>query len=205
MNSDEFTAYFDPLRVRRRLGELGEEPRFSFPRLPMELPAGLRPAAVLIPLTEIDETMSAVFTMRPESMAEHSGEVSFPGGRAEENDDDLMQTALRETREEIALREEDVDLFGALVRMPTITGYDITTYVGEFSQPYALDPNPREIETLFTAPLCELANPECHRLETGTWQGMTFDLHFYEYGQFTIWGATGYMLHLLLEYLRDDD
>lgn len=188
-----------PHRVRRRLNSLGDTPRVTFQRLSMDDAEGLAAAAVLIPLTEIDEQIHAVFTRRPESMPEHSGEVVFPGGRREPQDDSLLQTALRETQEEIALAPQDVHVYGSLVRMPTVTGYDVTAYVGEFEQPYDLEPNPREIEELFVAPLHELADPERHRVEQRTWRDDTFDLHFYDYEDQVVWGATGYMVYRLLE------
>ncbi len=190
---------YAPDRVRRRLESLNDKPRQRFGRIPGLPRKGLTKAAVLAPLTEIEGQICAVFTKRPDTMAEHSGEVSFPGGRSEESDPDLRATALRETEEEIALSAGDVHLYGALVRMPTVTGYEVTTFVGEFDQPYDLEPNPREIETLFVAPLARLADPSCHRMETRSWAGMDFDLHFYDYDGHVIWGATGFMLHLLLE------
>ncbi len=190
-----------PRRVRRCLRELSDEPQVEFERIPDISREDLTEAAVLIALTEIDGEMYAVFTGRPDTMREHSGEVSFPGGRREPEDDELMQTALRETREEISLAEEDVRLYGNLVCMPTVTGYVINAYVGEFEQPYELRPDPREIETLFLAPLSELADPSRRRIEKRSWQGFTFDLHFFDYEGQVIWGATGYMLHLLLDFL----
>lgn len=194
-----------PERVRRRLSTLGDHPRLAFERVPGVSMDGLTPAAVLIALTEIQGRMHAVFTERPDTMAEHSGEVSFPGGRTEPEDGDLLDTALREAREEVALVPEAVDVFGALVRMPTVTGYAVTTYVGEYAQPYELRPDPREIADLFMAPLNHLADPQNHRLENRQWQGYDYELHFYDYEGHVIWGATGYMLHMLLEYLRADE
>ncbi len=196
---------FAPEVVRQRLRELGDRPRVAFERVPGISMEGLTPAAVLIALTEIEDQMHAVFTKRPDTMPEHSGEVSFPGGRVEEEDESLEQTALRETQEEIALEPEAVELYGALVRMPTITGYVVTTFVGEFEQPYELRPSPREIDTLFTAPLEILADPSSHRLESRSWNGHTFELHFYDYDGQVIWGATGYMLNILLAYLRGEE
>ena len=192
---------FAPDRVRRQLVALGDRPRVAFERVPGIDMEGLTPAAVLIPLTEIDGEMHALFTKRPDTMPEHSGEVSFPGGRVEEDDQSLVETALRESEEEIGLNRESVDLFGALVRMPTVTNYMVTTFVGEYRQPCQFRPNPREIEAIFTAPLHELAQPASHRLESRSWNGHEFELHFYDYEEHVIWGATGYMLYLLLEYL----
>lgn len=194
-----------PQRVRQRLGLLDSTPISSYGRLPKSLRQGLAlsPAGVLIPLTEVDGQMEVVFTKRPETMAQHSGEVSFPGGRAEEDDKDLLATALRETREEISLLEEHVHPFGALVQLPTITGYDITAFVGEFLQPYELVPAPDEIDVLFQAPLVELANESNHRVEKKSWSGVEFEIHYYSYEDFTIWGATGHMLHELLRFLKE--
>lgn len=194
-----------PSRVREKLRVLTMEPSFSHGRLPKAYQDRLELAAagVLIPLTEIDGRMEVVFTQRPDTMKRHSGEVSFPGGRAEPEDRDLLATALRETREEIALLEKDVDSFGALVQMPTVTGFDVTTFVGEFSSPYPLRPDPREIDVLFQAPLTYLSRTEVHRVEQQTWQGIEFDVHYYDYEGFNIWGATGYMLHTLLSFLLE--
>lgn len=189
---------FEPDEVRRRLKTLGETPRIEFDRFAREISEELTPAGVLVPLTEIDGRIHAVFTKRPDTMPEHSGEVSFPGGRIEPGDEDLLATALRETHEEIALRAEAVEVYGNLVRMPTVTGYDVTVFVGEFELPYPLEPNPREIEELFFAPLDELAEPTRHRVEERTWRRHTFDLHFYDWKKHLIWGATGYMVYCLL-------
>lgn len=191
--------------LRRRLRQLGETPHVEFGRISGVDPEGLTCAAVLAPLTEIDGQICAVFTKRPDTMAEHSGEISFPGGRIEAGDNNLLETALRETHEEIALSPDDVTVYGNLVRMPTVTGYDVTTFVGEFDPRCTLEPNPREIEELFMAPLVELADPSCHRIEARQWREHTFDLHFYDYQDHLIWGATGYMLYELLEFLKGDD
>ena len=191
----------EPRRVRRRLGELGETPQVEFGRIPGISREGLTEAAVLIALTELDGQLHAVFTKRSDSMREHSGEISFPGGRRERQDEELRHTALREAHEEIDLAEADVNLFGNLVCIPTVTGYVVSAFVGEFEQPYELRPDPGEIDTLFLAPLNALADPDQHRLEERTWQGMSFELHFFDYEGHVIWGATGYMLHLLLDFL----
>ena len=198
------TPKLDPQSVRRRLEKLGDSPQLEFNRFEVDGMEELQPAAVLVPLTEIDEQFHAVFTSRPETMPQHSGEVSFPGGRVEPQDQTLLQTALRETHEEIALPPDDVQVYGNLMRMPTVTGYDVTVFVGEFDRSQRLEPNPREIEELFLAPLEVLADPACHRVEKRTWCEHTFDLHFFDYDDHLIWGATGYMVYRLLELVVPD-
>lgn len=192
----------DPGEVRRKLCRLTDCPRVDFGRFDVDEVDELTPAAVLAPLTEIEDRFHLVFTSRPETMPEHSGEVSFPGGRVEQQDDSLMDAALRETEEEIGLARKDVQVFGNLVHMPTVTGYDVTVYVGEFDQSCRLDPNPREIEELFMVPLDELAEPSRHRVEQRSWREQTFELHFYDYDDHIIWGATGYMVYELLRLLE---
>lgn len=192
---------FDPEAVRLKLRQLCETPRHRYRDLPNMEHVLFTQAAVLVPLTEIERELHVVFTRRSKDMREHSGEVSFPGGRADTADLNLVHTALRESQEEINLAPEAVHIYGALVQMPTITGYDVTTFVGEFAQPYDLVANPREIATIFSVPLSRLADEAIHRLEEREYAGVVYPLHFYEVEDHVIWGATGYMVHLFLEYL----
>ncbi|TXD44265.1 CoA pyrophosphatase [Lujinxingia vulgaris] len=195
------SSRFAPDRVRQRLGELGWEPAVHFDRVPGLEGRPLRQAAVLAPLCQVGQELHVVFTERPASMRQHSGEVSFPGGRRDPEDARLRDTALREAYEEIGLLPDDVQLYGSLVRMPTISGYEVTTFVGEFAHPYELVTNPAEIEEMFMVPLEHLADPAFQRVEKRSWDGVSYDLHFYEFEGHTIWGATGYMVSVLLDFL----
>ena len=192
---------FDPDRIRERLGRLTRDPieawhdRADFDEFDLDS------AAVLMPLTVRDGEFHLVLTHRADELENHSGEVSFPGGRAEPEDNTLVETALRESYEEIALHPGDVEVFGALTEMPTITGFEIVSFAGEFESPYELIANPREIETVFAAPLSVLADPDIHRLEHREWGGETYPVHFFEYDGHVIWGATGFLLDSLLRYL----
>ncbi|MFU8804162.1 MAG: NUDIX hydrolase [Bradymonadaceae bacterium] len=192
---------FGPERVRERLRQLGSAPRHRFRDLPNMEGVEFTDAAVLIPLTQIEDEIHVVFTRRSHDMREHSGEVSFPGGRADACDETLVHTALRESHEEIQLEPSAVNIYGALVQMPTITGYSVTTFVGEFAQPYELVANPEEISTIFSVSLQALADETIHRIEEREYAGIVYPLHFYEVEGHVIWGATGYMVHLFLDYL----
>ncbi|MFB6262352.1 MAG: CoA pyrophosphatase [Bradymonadaceae bacterium] len=198
----------DPERIRARLRQLGDEPRASW-RGSEDFPVEeLTDASVLGPLTEIDGEFYLLFTHRSDELDNHSSEVSFPGGRPEEEDRDRLETALREAEEEVGLAPEDVEVYGALVELPTVTGFRMRAYVGEFDQPYELDDSSPEIQEIFLAPLSHLADPAHHRIEQREYGGRTFPVHFYEYGDQTIWGATGFLLYTLLDYLeleRDDE
>jgi 8-oxo-dGTP pyrophosphatase MutT (NUDIX family) len=190
-----------PDEIRRRLARLGEQPRHKWHSERDFAHRDLSESAVLIPLTERDGELHVLFTQRSHELRTHSGEVSFPGGRREPADDSLTETALREAYEEIALLPRDVDVFGALTRIPTITGFEVTALVGEFSSPYDLILNPDEIHLLFQAPLRELADPSIHRLERREFGGQVYPVHFFEWNGHVIWGATGFLLDTLLEYL----
>ena len=86
--------------------------------------------------------------------------------------------------------------------MPTVTGYDVTTYVGEFPDGTVMTPNPDEIETIIVAPLDDFLDGNIHRVEEREWKGFRFPMHYFDYQGHNIWGATAYMLHALLEHLR---
>ncbi|MFP4598294.1 MAG: NUDIX hydrolase [Persicimonas sp.] len=193
---------YKPDTVRRKLARLNKQPLQRWGRERDFAHRDLSESAVLVPLCERDGEFHVLFTQRSHELRSHSGEVSFPGGRRELEDDSLIETALREAHEEIALDPSDVDVFGALTRIPTITGYRVTAYAGEFPSPYDLILNPDEIHLIFQAPLAELADPANHRLEERDFGGEVYPVHFFDYQGHVIWGATGFLLHVLLEYLR---
>ena len=93
-------------------------------------------------------------------MPEHSGQVAFPGGRADPEDTDPEQTALREAYEEIGLRPSDVHLLGRLQDYLTITNYQVTPVVGVIPWPYDLHPAEEEVSRVFAIPLDWLAQAE---------------------------------------------
>lgn len=192
-----------PDQIRQRLRALDPEPRFRLTEFAglRDLFSDLSEAAVLIPLTERDGAMEVVLTQRSLALRKHSGEVSFPGGRRDPEDESLVRTALRESHEEIALFPDDVDVYGALMRMPTVTGYEVTVYVGEFSQPYELDPNPHEIETLIQGPLTDFLDDSIHRKEERLWNGHKVPIHYFDWRGHNVWGATAFMLVTLMDYL----
>lgn len=184
--------------IRARLSTLGDEPKFDFKVADL---GDLLDSAVLIAFTEGENGVEVVLTRRAEHLRKHAGQISFPGGRRDADDPDLLHTALRETHEELAIHPDDVRVYGALLRIPTITGFNITAYVGEFPQPYTLVPNPAEIADLIVAPLHMLMDPAIHRVKEQEWAGQMFKMHSFQYGEHNIWGATGFMLYEFFRYL----
>ncbi len=116
-------------------------------------------AAVLLPLVWWKEGWHLVFTRRTEVVENHKGQVSFPGGGCEVGESTPEQTALREAGEEIGLDPADVRLLGKLNEVLTITRYRVTPVVGVMPWPYAIRPEPAEVERVFTIPLDWLADP----------------------------------------------
>ena len=161
-----------------------------------------RPAAVLILLIDGIEP-AVLFTKRADELPRHAGEISFPGGLRQAEDHDLLETALRETEEELGLSRAHVDVLGALEPFLTYTtGFWVTPFVGALHAGPPLAPSPAEIAEVLEVPLSRLDRVEKEvewRREGWTWTGFV-----YEVDGHTIWGATGRMLHEFLEVVRKE-
>ena len=163
--------------------------------------SALTPASVLMPIVARGETLTMLFTQRTVHLKEHSGQVSFPGGRAESADPTPEATALRETREEIGLDPRHVELLGRLPEYRTRTGFRITPVVGVVTPPFDLRADEREVAEIFEVPLAFLLDPANHQRQSREWQG---ELRWYfamNFDRYIIWGATAGMLVNLSRYL----
>lgn len=164
----------------------------------------LVPAAVLVPLVRREEGLTVLFTQRTSHLANHAGQISFPGGRMEEIDPDPVSTALRETEEEIGLPRDRVEVLGQLDEYVTGTGFRITPVVGLIHPPIALTPDPFEVAEVFEVPLAFLLDPDNHQRHSRT--GPTGERRSYYAMPFQhryIWGATAGMLVNLYDVLRE--
>jgi len=162
---------------------------------------GDRLAAVLALVIE-DTEPALLFTERTAEMSRHPGEVSFPGGLQDAGEVDLRSTALRETHEEIGIEPEAVTVLGALPPIHTfVSAILVTPFVGVVPSLPPLTVSHGEIARVLTTPLRELAAIEEERVLRrdggGTWRGW-----WYELPEATVWGATGAMVHGLVELLR---
>ena len=158
-----------------------------------------RRAGVLVPLFVRDARLWIVFTRRTETVEHHRGQISFPGGAEEPGDEDLSQTALRETEEELGVRIADVVVLGRLSPMVTVTDFYVEPYVAALPQPYVFTPAETEIAEVVEAPVAALRDPAIK--ETKFLPGRDEPVLFYHYGNHVIWGATARMLAELLEAL----
>jgi len=153
-----------------------------------------RKAAVIIPLFFKDQEPHILFTKRTDKVEHHKGQISFPGGMEDKTDSDLMQTALRETWEEMGIKTEDITILGRTDNFLTNTNFMVTPYVGYFPYPYPYIVNEDEISSILEVPLNHLLNPDIFKIEKWTRNDVLWDVHFYDFNGENIWGVTGFLL-----------
>jgi 8-oxo-dGTP pyrophosphatase MutT (NUDIX family) len=157
------------------------------------------PAAVVVPVVD-GPRPSLLLTRRTDTVGVHKGEISFPGGARHGDDTDLLSTALRETREELGIPETSFDVLGRLPETHTIvTGYIIVPFVGVLRERPDMTPSPLEIAEVLEMDLGRLEGVEREVIPEGRPGGW----FAYELDGHTVWGATGRILHGLLEMLRE--
>ncbi|MBI2710152.1 MAG: CoA pyrophosphatase [Actinobacteria bacterium] len=158
------------------------------------------PAAVLAPLYDHEGEAWVILTRRASTMRAHAGEVSFPGGRKDAGDPDLVTTARREAHEEIGLDPSSVEIFGELDHLSTITsGSFIVPYVGALAErPEDLRPRAGEVDEILHVPLSELLLAEVFREERWMLGDLRRPIVFFDLVGDTIWGATAAVLRQLL-------
>ncbi|MGB6054860.1 MAG: CoA pyrophosphatase [Burkholderiaceae bacterium] len=161
-------------------------------------------AAVLVPIVMREAGPTLLFTQRSAHLTDHAGQVSFPGGRSESSDLSAVETALRETEEEVGLRRQYVEVIGSLPDYFTGTGYRITPVVGMAQPPFELRPDPYEVAEIFEVPLDFLMNGMNHQRRSADLPNGFGRRTFYAmpYQRFFIWGATAGILRNLYHFLR---
>jgi len=154
----------------------------------------LTPAAVLLLVVNHPADPTVVFTQRTAHLADHAGQISFPGGRSEDADESAEHTALREAHEEIGIDPERVEVLGRLPEYHTGTGYRVTPVVGWAEPPITYKPDPHEVADVFEVPLAFLLDAGNHRYESAFFKGRMRHYWAMPYGERFIWGATAGML-----------
>ena len=161
-------------------------------------------AAVLLPIIDRGEPM-ILFTKRTERVGQHKGQISFPGGVLDPTDASLLDAALRECEEEIALPRAAVEPLGALDDTETVaTSFVITPFVGLVREPVAWQPDGEEIERIIEVPYAALSAEDSFRVEMVVRDGMERPVYYFDYCGDTIWGATARILVHYLELLRTE-
>ena len=162
-----------------------------------------RCAAVLCPLVRQIDGWHLVFIRRTETVFDHKGQVAFPGGVCEPEDQSLEETALRETTEEIGVAAKDIRILGRLRGLETVSSYRITPVVGAFDWPYQFTPSVEEVSRIFTIPLEWLINPENQEARAHARPGVEIPvIYFKPFDGELLWGATARIVNNLLEILE---
>ena len=155
----------------------------------------LHPASVLVPLQYEDSMWQVILTRRSMNMKKHSGQISFPGGKFEDEDKTLDATALREAFEEIGLSSKNVCLWGSLPSHETVTGFRVFPFIGVVNG-YEIQINSAaEVSEVFKVPLEFLLDGRSYSKHSVTWNGEKRTYLAVPYGPYYIWGATARILY----------
>ena len=162
--------------------------------------AGRILSAVLIPIFQKDGDYYLVFTERTRRVSTHKGQISFPGGSLDEADPSLLDTALRESEEEIGVAREHVEVLGQIDDCLTyVSNYIITPFVGAIPWPYNFKINEIEIASIIEARIDDLLDPRCLAEGSEIVDNRATPAYFYAHGGKVIWGATAKILKQFLE------
>jgi 8-oxo-dGTP pyrophosphatase MutT (NUDIX family) len=170
-------------------------------RRAIEVAPPLMRAGVLIPLILRGNGVELLFTRRTETVLTHKGQISFPGGQQEERDVETVETALRESYEEIGLEPSRVSVLGELDDVFTsVSSFVITPVVGLVEGGIDdLRPAPDEVKSLLLVPVSRLLDPRVHTTESRLFEGQQFRIHYYAIADDVIWGATGRIIYQFLK------
>lgn len=201
----DFTTFIDKLKIRLQQplpGLTAHSVMASETRLKLKMPSPnerTRESAVLILFYPSDNQVFIPLILRPQYDGVHGGQMAFPGGRAEKEDEHLERTALREAQEEIGVRVSDVTVLGKLTKLfiPPSNFY-VQPVVGFMTHKPDFYPDPREVDKVIEITLENLKNPKIIGRKTLFVRGIEVDTPFYEILNTTVWGATAMMVSELL-------
>ena len=187
-------ALIDPTAQGIRRGDLDLDPT-SWERAGV---SATRPASVLVPVIDRSEA-TVLLTQRTAELASHAGQVAFPGGKIDPNDESPVAAAVREAKEEVGLAPVLVEPIGYLDLYLTFSGFRILPTVARVKPDFALTLNPREVTEAFEVPLAFLMDPANHQRKTRDWNGIQREYYAMPFENRYIWGITAGILHNLYE------
>ena len=163
----------------------------------------LMPAAVMLLLYPKDGEYCVLLNKRSEVVEHHKGEISFPGGARDTEDQDFLDTALRETEEEMGISREDVTVLGQLDDVVTRSNFGVRVFIGTIPYPYTFTPSAIEIAEVLEVPIPALLDPANLRHETRLVDGLATTVRSYAYHEHLVFGATAKILQQFLETVED--
>ena len=153
-----------------------------------------RKSAVMILFMEKEGQPHVILTLRTDKVSTHKGQVSFPGGGYDSTDKNFLDTALRETMEEVGIAQEEIEILGEFDEYISIMGFHVYVFVGALGKIPEYIVCKDEIDEMLEVPFSIFYNEEYNKCEKITHQGKEFDVYFYDYGKTTIWGMTARIL-----------
>jgi len=160
------------------------------------------PSAVLVPIFNKQGHYYILFIRRTETVKVHKGQISFPGGTCEADDHTLLDTALRESYEEIGLYAGDADILGGLDdEITTTSNYIVSPFIATIPFPYRFKLSKCEVSELIEIPVAALLDKNNRKKDTEIFNGEAIDAYTYYYEDTIIWGATARILNQVLDYI----
>lgn len=182
-NEADFTAFKEELKRRLAAREV------------RDLSAtGLKQASVMMLLMNRDGAVHVLLTRRTDTLTTHSGQVAFPGGRVDAEDEDRLAAAFRETEEEVGITRDRIEYLGRFDDYVSIAGYHVFCFVGAIGYPYEYSLNRNEIESSFDAPLSMFVDQAYDRYEIYNYRGSDYRVFYYYHDNYEIWGLTARIL-----------
>jgi 8-oxo-dGTP pyrophosphatase MutT (NUDIX family) len=169
----------------------------------LDQPHGGR-AAVLMPIFHREEDYFFLLTQRTHTVETHKGQISFPGGVAETKDKVLIETALRETWEEVGLASDKIEVLGEFDEYLSVTGLIVTAFVARIDHPFLLNPNPNEVEETLQIPLSLFRDVSRLRVEFRRRFDRDLPVYYYNFQGREVWGLTAQMIRDFILLLDGD-
>jgi 8-oxo-dGTP pyrophosphatase MutT (NUDIX family) len=163
-----------------------------------------REAAVLMPVFEWDHEYHFLLTRRTEEVQTHKGQISFPGGMREDNED-IVKTALRETYEEVGIEENKIEILGRYHDYISITDFRVTPFAGFIRGPFTTRPQIREVAEILQVPVRIFMDPSRLRIENSNDMYPEREVYYYSYGTHEIWGLTALIIKNFIEELNQSN
>ncbi|MGK0289223.1 MAG: 8-oxo-dGTP pyrophosphatase MutT (NUDIX family) [bacterium] len=163
----------------------------------------LKEAAVLMTITNNSDNPHFVLTLRAAHLSSHAGQVSFPGGKKDDTDQNLVETALRESFEEVGLQSDVVNVVGEIDQFISINRLKVTPIVGIVPEEQIYTPNYSELDSIFKVPLSFFLEKNDYTYDIIPYEGVEYKVHHFHYQDYDIWGLTAVMIMRLLNICYD--